>query len=120
MKLDLIGQILLITILGTVGSLLFKYGIDRGAEFQLTIPSIIKFALTPTIFIGLAFMFFSRLYWALPLKTTGLGEVTAILTPVLVATVVIASAIVFKESFTPVQILGILLALVSLVLMEWK
>jgi drug/metabolite transporter (DMT)-like permease len=120
MKLELIGQIVLIATLGTVGSLLFKYGIDKGAEFQFTIPSIMKFVLTPTIFFGLAFMFLGRMVWALPLKTSGLGEVTVILTPVLVASAVIASAIVFKESFTPIQILGIILALISLMLMEWR
>jgi len=75
-----------------------------------------SYLFTPTIFIGLVFLFFSRMLIGVPLSVTGLGRLTVVLTALLVAATVIASAIVFKEAFPPRVIVGIVLAVVAILL----
>jgi multidrug transporter EmrE-like cation transporter len=52
----------------------------------------------------------------IPLSVTGLGKLTALLTASLVASTAVASAFLFKESFSLRAILGIVLAVVAIAL----
>jgi len=75
-----------------------------------------RFLFSPLIFAALAALFISRLLIGVPLSVTGLGRLTMILTALGAVATVIASAIVFKESYPPRVALGIVLGIAAIAL----
>ena len=75
-----------------------------------------KFLFSPLIFCALIALFISRLLVGVPLSVSGLGRLTMILTTLGAVATVIASAIVFKESYPPRVALGIVLGVAAIAL----
>jgi len=75
-----------------------------------------RFLFSPLIFSALVALFVSRLLIGVPLSVTGLGRFTMILMTLSAVATVIASAIVFKESYPPRVALGIVLGLAAIAL----
>ena len=117
MKLELALQLAAIIVVGTVGNLLYKHGVDAGALNPLTTNHLIRFVFSPVVFASLCLMFLGRLLWALPLRTAGVGYLAIVIAPVSIAVLVVASHLLLKETFTTPQVAGIVLALGSLMLM---
>jgi drug/metabolite transporter (DMT)-like permease len=143
-------SLLVITVIGTVGSILFKYGTDtfgtltfeRLLQMRLSETSLLALAMLstgilmvllggyalkdslfafeflfhPAVFIALAMLFVSRFLIGIPLSVTGLGRLNALLTVLSIVSTAVASAIVFKETFTLRMIAGFLLGAISILL----
>jgi drug/metabolite transporter (DMT)-like permease len=75
-----------------------------------------RFLFSPLIFCALVALFISRLLIGVPLSVTGLGRFTMILMTLSAVATVIASAIVFKESYPPRVALGIVLGIAAVAL----
>ena len=75
-----------------------------------------KFLFSPLIFCALVALFISRLLIGVPLSVTGLGRLTMIVTTLSAIATVIASTIVFKESFPPRVALGVVLGIAAIAL----
>jgi len=75
-----------------------------------------RFLFSPLIFCALVALFISRLLIGVPLSVTGLGRLTMIVTTLSAVATVVASAIVFKESFPPRVALGIVLGVAAIAL----
>jgi len=75
-----------------------------------------KFLFSPLIFFALVALFFSRLLIGVPLSVTGLGRLTMIVTTLGAVATVIASAILFKESYPPRVAIGVVLGIVAIAL----
>jgi len=75
-----------------------------------------RFLFSPLIFGALIALFISRLLIGVPLSVTGLGRFTMILMTLSAVATVIASAIVFKESFPPRVALGVALGVAAIAL----
>jgi len=75
-----------------------------------------RFLFSPLIFFALVALFFSRLLIGVPLSVTGLGRLTMIVTTLGAVATVIASAIVFKESYPPRVALGVVLGIAAIAL----
>jgi len=75
-----------------------------------------RFLFSPLIFCALIALFMSRLLIGVPLSVTGLGRLTMILTTLGAVATVIASAILFKESYPPRVALGIVLGIAAIAL----
>lgn len=111
-------QTALIIILGTVGALLFKLGVDQAGGLQdKPVFFWIKFLFTPTVFIVLTLLFFSRLLWSLPLSKIGIGKYAMIVTPFNLLLIAILSHIFFKETLSLKDYFGILFALIGVFLL---
>lgn len=111
-------QTVIIILLGTTGALLFKLGVDQAGGLQGKPVSFwIEFLFTPVVFIGLAFLFFSRLLWSLPLSEIGIGRYVMIVTPLNLLLIAILSYIFFNETLTLKDYVGILLALIGVFLL---
>jgi len=85
------------------------YGL-RGEFFAM------RFLFSPLIFCALVALFISRLLIGVPLSVTGLGRFTMIITTLSAVATVIASAIVFKESYPPRVALGVALGIAAIAL----
>ncbi len=75
-----------------------------------------NYLFSPMIFLALVMLFFSRFFIGIPLSTTGLGRLTAVVTTLSVVSTALASAIVFGEAFPPKVIVGIALGVVAVLL----
>ena len=75
-----------------------------------------RFLFSPLIFCALVALFISRLLIGVPLSVTGLGRLTMIVTTLSAVATVVASALVFKESFPPRVALGIVLGIAAIAL----
>jgi len=75
-----------------------------------------RFLFSPLIFCALVALFISRLLIGVPLSVTGLGRLTMIVTTLSAVATVVASAIVFKESFPPRVALGVVLGIAAIAL----
>jgi len=75
-----------------------------------------RFLFSPLIFCALVALFISRLLIGVPLSVTGLGRLTMIVTALSAVATVVASAMVFKESFPPRVALGIVLGIAAIAL----
>jgi len=118
MNLTLLTQYLFIILLGTAGSMLFKYGVDNNPKVEWTIGYWTNTLLTPIIFLSLIIMFLGRMMWILPLQNIHIGRATLSIMPLSVLSILIASAIFFNEKLSIIQILGVILGLISLIMME--
>jgi len=114
--------IALISLTGAVGGVLFKYGTMKfgGGEIQpqnfFDIGWSIRYFFTPAIFFGLFCLFIGRFLMGIPLSTGGLGKVTTTVTIMTILFTIIASRIVFNESYSLKVYVGLLLAVISIVL----
>jgi len=96
----------------TVGVLLIVFsGYSLRGEFFA-----MRFLFSPLIFCALVALFISRLLIGVPLSVTGLGRLTIIVTTLSAVATVVASAIVFKESFPPRVALGVVLGIAAIAL----
>jgi len=96
----------------TVGVLLIVFsGYSLRGEFFA-----MRFLFSPLIFCALIALFISRLLIGVPLSVTGLGRLTMIVTTLGAVATVIASAIVFKESYPPRVALGVVLGIAAIAL----
>ena len=143
-------SIAVITIIGTAGSILFKYGTDafgtltfeRLLQIEMAKISLIglatlsvgtmmalvggymlrsasfafEFLFYPTVLLALAMLFVSRFLIGIPLSVTGLGRLNALLTVLSIVSTAVASALVFKETFSIRVIAGFLLGAISILL----
>lgn len=75
-----------------------------------------KYLFSPIIFSSLILLFLSRLLIGIPLSTTGLGKLTAVITTLGVAATAAASSLVFGEAYSPRVIVGIALGMVAVLL----
>jgi len=75
-----------------------------------------RFLFSPLIFCALVALFISRLLIGVPLSVTGLGRLTMIVTTLSAVATVVASALVFKESFPPRVALGVVLGIAAIAL----
>jgi len=75
-----------------------------------------RFLFSPLIFGALVALFISRLLIGVPLSVTGLGRFTMILMTLSAVATVIASALVFRESYPPRVALGIVLGIAAIAL----
>lgn len=144
------ASIVAITVIGTLGSVLFKHGtnvfgtltLDRLfhsepskaslfglAVFLLGVIATLlggyllrdaffaaEFLFYPTVFLALAMLFVSRFLIGIPLSVTGLGRLNALLTVVSIVTTTVASALIFKESFSTRVVFGFVLGIASILL----
>mgnify|MGYP001115722189 CR=1 FL=1 len=144
------SSVFLVVILGTIGSVLFKYGTDRlgsitferlagvtvNTEFLLYSVLMIfgvilvfysgyslrehSFAMyylfSPVIFLSLLILFVSRFLIGIPLSMTGLGRLSVVVTVLSMVATVIASYLVFKETFSIKVFLGIVLGVIAIFL----
>jgi drug/metabolite transporter (DMT)-like permease len=142
--------IIAIIVVGTLGSVAFKYGTNQIGEitlqklmqFQLTKETSIyglmlvagvalffiggyrlggqvfaaRYLFTPIILGALVLLFISRFLIGIPLSTTGLGRLMSIMTSLTIVSTAAASAIVFKETYTPQVLLGIGLGIIAVIL----
>ena len=96
----------------TVGVLLIVFsGYSLRGEFFA-----MRFLFSPLIFCALVALFLSRLLIGVPLSVTGLGRLTMIVTTLGAVATVIASAIVFRESYPPRVALGVALGIAAIAL----
>lgn len=143
-------SILAITIIGTAGSVLFKYGtnpfgtltFDRFLHVEFSKAAFIgvavfsigilmtlfggyllrnasfaaEYLFYPPIFLALVMLFVSRFLIGIPLSVTGLGRLNALLTVVSIVTTAVASAVIFKETFSVRVIIGFVLGMASVLL----
>ncbi|MEM2876282.1 MAG: hypothetical protein QXL67_04970 [Candidatus Bathyarchaeia archaeon] len=110
-------QSLAIIVFGTLGSLLFKLGVNEFGEINpLSITCWLRLVFTPAIFFGLVCLWLSRLLFSLPLSKIGVGKFSAFIIPLNVIAIVIASIIVFGEQFKTREIIGIVLGLIGIIL----
>lgn len=143
-------SVILITVIGTVGSVLFKYGtnafgtltVERLLHFQVSKVSLVglailsaglatslaggyllrntsfavEFLLYPAVLLALIMLFVSRFLIGIPLSVTGLGRLNALLTVTSIISTAIASALIFKETFSIRVIIGFLLGVASIML----
>lgn len=75
-----------------------------------------NYLFTPVIFAGLVMLAVSRFLMGIPLSVTGLGRLSAIILALSAVATAVASAIVFKESFSIRTIAGIALAAIAVFL----
>ena len=75
-----------------------------------------RFLFSPLIFFALVALFFSRLLIGVPLSVTELGRLTMIVTTLGAVATVVASAILFKESYPPRVALGVVLGIAAIAL----
>lgn len=140
----------LIIVIGTIGSVLYKYGtnqiqgitLERLSQVEISSATIPYLALLlggatlfffagyslrdkifaanylfyPFIFLALILFLLGRFLTGIPLSQRGLGQVTALLTVLGIATTAFASWVIFKENFTPRTIGGVVLGLVAVYL----
>jgi len=101
-------------------ALCFKKGVSENGPFQLNLQYIIKFLFHPMILVALIAAFIGRFLWALPLQEVGVGHLALMVTPLSLIAIIAGSHLFFKETFTQVQLIGVVLAIVSIVFLEMK
>lgn len=112
-------QSLVILILGTLGALLFQYGVNQvGAINPWDVTSWVRLVFTPGIFFGLFSLMLSRILWSLPLTKMGIGKYSALIIPLNIIAITVSSAIIFKESINIKQVIGILLGFIAVFLIS--
>ena len=75
-----------------------------------------RYLFTPLILGALVLLFLSRFLIGVPLSTTGLGRLTSIVTSLTIVSTAAASAIVFREAYSPMVLVGIALGIIAVIL----
>ena len=75
-----------------------------------------QYLFTPVVLGALFLLFMSRFLIGVPLSTTGLGRLTSIVTSLTIISTAVASALIFKETYTTRVLLGIALGIVAVIL----
>ncbi len=110
-------QSITIVVFGTLGSLMFKHGVNQVGEVNpWEIGSWVRLVFKPATFFGLLCLFLSRLLFSLPLGKTGIGKFSALIIPLNIMAIAVSSAIVFREQFGYREIAGIVLGLIAITL----
>ena len=118
MNLTVWIQSFLIILIGAVGTILFKIGVNITPSISFTEPlSISQFIFSPYIVISFTYFLLGRILLALPLKTTDVGKYMFIITPLTLVTTLAFSYLIFKETITLKQLVGVLLTLSGVVLL---
>jgi len=118
MNLMFWSQSMGVVILGAVGTVLFKVGVNQYPEINLTDPlSILKFILSPYIFLSLAILLLGRVLTSLPLQSVDVGKYMLILTPLTLIATLALSNLVLGESVNAKQMVGIVISLIGVYLL---
>lgn len=117
-------EVLAIVLIGTVGNCLFKVGTDGFGELSFASFFTREFyvkAFTSRfgwiIFVSLIINFVSRIMIMSPLSKGKYGVVWSVLTPLGIALSIGAGYLLFHETYTPRELLGVALAIASVWLM---
>jgi len=107
-----------IVLAGSVGSILFKFGVDRYHGINLIDPfELVRFVFSPYIFLSLALFMLGRVLMSLPLQSVDVGKYMFILTPLTLVATLGLSSLVLKESVNMKQMAGIALSLMGVYLL---
>jgi len=116
----LLLQTLAIIACGVLGSILFKLGVMHSGDFNPFSPlNWLNFILTPIVFLSLTLLFISRILWNLPLRDVGVGFYTAIIIPLNISCLLIASYLLLGEQLTLKELLGIALICLGVIIVGW-
>lgn len=117
-------EILVIVLIGTIGNYLFKIGTDGFGELSFNsffTKEFFEKAFTSKfgwiIFISLIINFISRILIMSPLSKGKFGIVFSLITPLGIVFSIFTGYFMFHETYTIVELLGVVLAVVSLWLM---
>lgn len=116
-RLIVIGSILGAIFCGTVGLILFKIGINKHGDINLNILSLFKLVSNPYILGSLGLMFFGRMLHSIPLSKYDIGKFSLILTPLSLIVTIVSGVILFGESYTIIQLIGMVLGLIAVWMM---
>jgi multidrug transporter EmrE-like cation transporter len=108
----------LIIFLAVVTSVLFKLGVMENGPTQWNLDYWLRFIFHPFVFLSFLTAFIARMIRSLPLQTIGIARLNLVLTPLGLAAIMIASSLIFKESFTKMQWIGVFLAFLALFFLE--
>ena len=111
-------QSILIILVGVVGTILFKIGVNKSPAITFSEPvSVLSFVLSPYIIASLSLFLLGRVLLSLPLKTTDVGKYMFIVTPLTLVATLAMSILIFKESVNMKETLGILLTIAGVLLL---
>ena len=112
MNLTIWMQSIVIILVGTVGTILFKIGVNRTPGISFNEPlTIVKFVFSPYIVISLALFLLGRVLLSLPLKTIDVGKYMFLITPLTLVATLVLSIFFLEESLNLKELLGILLTI---------
>jgi len=110
-------QSILIILIGAVGTILFKIGVNNNPAVTFSEPlSVLSFVLSPYIIASLSLFLLGRVLLSLPLKTTDVGKYMFIITPLTLVVTLVMSILIFNERINMRETMGILLTIAGVIL----
>ena len=111
-------QSILIILIGAVGTILFKIGVNNSPTVTFSEPlSVLSFVLSPYIIASLSLFLLGRVLLSLPLKTTEVGKYMFIITPLTLVATLALSILIFNEKVNMRETMGILLTIAGVILL---
>jgi multidrug transporter EmrE-like cation transporter len=117
-------EILIIVVIGTVGNVLFKIGTDGFGELSFTSFFTKEFFIKAftskfgwIIFVSLIINFVSRVLIMSPLSKGKYGIVWSLVTPLGIGLSILVGYLLFHETYTIRELLGVAMAVISVWLM---
>lgn len=115
--------ILLSCFLTAIGQIAFKYGADKFANIEFSLPALPgllwRMGTAPSILLGFFLFGVGAVLWLFALARTDLSYAVP-LASVTYILVLIAGVMLFREPFTAVKLAGTLLVAAGVVLVSWK
>ncbi len=100
-----VGLILTSVVLGGIGQLAFKAGLNQIGGLQLSLDMFVKILTTPMVLLGLAVFAVSALLWLIALMSAELSFAYPFLSFTYVI-VLVGGALLFGEQITALRLLG--------------
>ena len=122
-------MLIITVILGVIGDMIFKIGTNKNPFGKLTINNFFdlnfyKSALTSPwgwiIALSLIVNLISKLLLMIPWSTERFAFVTAIVSPMVLTLTIVFSYVVFKDSYSTREIIGMVTAIVAVIILSWK
>ena len=112
-------QSILIILVGAVGTILFKIGVNKNPAVAFSEPlSVLSFILSPYIIASLTLFLLGRVLLSLPLKTTEVGKYMFIITPLTLVATLAMSILIFNERINLRETVGILLTIAGVLILS--
>lgn len=121
-KIEVMGMIVAVSLLGAVGNILFKIGTSKWGLIPpqrfLDISFSIQYLFTPSIFIALVILFLGRFLIGSPLSVLGVTQAFVAITVLSLVFTLVLEALILNQRYDLWTYVGIIIGLASIVLIS--
>jgi len=119
-KIEVLGMIVAVSLLGAAGNILFKIGTNKWGSIPpqrfLDLSFAIQYFFTPSIFLALVILFLGRFLTGSPLSVLGVTQVFVAITVLTLVFTLALETLILKQRYDLWTYVGIIIGLASIAL----